>query len=174
MRWGPLPCGTSTTQGSPCLGSAPAFPSATRHLTLDAPLQNYRLSFSTVHFWSPTCAFCGSTCAGPSVKEASPGICIFPSLAPVCWSFLIPSPLHPDGSSIFSSVPLLCPGHRPLVPLTAVCSGFPHTSVFRTRPSSLGYRNSVMLFLCPQYQDSSSVHLELELRKRDYSHNDGF
>lgn len=137
--------------GLPVFGQTPAFPSAIRHFTLDAPLQNSRFSFPTSVLLKSHMCFPGRYTYWSLRLRGFSLICIFLSLAPVVWSFLVPSPLHPDGSSVFSSVPHLCPGHRPLVALTTICSDFSHTFAFCTRLSSVGRRNSVMLFLCPQY-----------------------
>lgn len=155
MGWGPLSCRTRTIQGSLCLDSSPASPSATCHLTLDASLQTYCFSFSTSallksHMCFPWSYMYWSLCLrGFSLN-------LYLSEFSTCClklSHPIPPtpPQHPDVSSVFSSVPLLYLGHHPPVALTAVCCDFPHTFAFCTRLTLLGCRNSVILFLCPQY-----------------------
>lgn len=81
----------------------------------------------------PTFVFHDRACSSPSVQKASTWTCIFASLAPLLWCFLILSPLHPRQFICLSSGLLLYFGHNFLMGLIFIYSLFPHTFALCTR-----------------------------------------
>lgn len=116
----------------------------------------------------PTFVFHDGACSSPSVQKASTWTCIFASLAPLLWSFLILYPLHPRQFVCLSSGLLLYFGHNFLLYLSSYIVYFLTLLPSVLDCELLGCGNGVIIFpvspVPTQHNTSVNQYLFVELK----------